>query len=79
MTQEEYRKRLLEALARAKTQSDVRAVITEADGQLEASDFTQLQKRAFFDKFICEAQDNTATMQNAGAAQEIVNQVLTGK
>ena len=79
MTQEEYRKQLLQSLARAKTRAEIRAVITEADEALESSKIRGTEKRAFFEDLICEAQDNTATMDNAGEAQEIVNQLLNGQ
>ena len=78
MTPEEYKKQLIQAQAKAKTRSEIRAVVTVANGALEASKITGREKRAFFEDLICEAQDNTATMDNAGEAQEIVNQLLNG-
>ena len=76
MTEKEFLQHLLKELSKARTRLDVRELIKKADESLDEAQFTKSAKRAFFGELIQEAQDNSATMSNAGTAQEIVNQIL---
>ena len=78
MKREDHLKQLLQELATAKTKTEIRGVIQKADSTLNESRFTIIEKRTFFGEFILKAQTNSATMQNAAEAQEIVNQILSG-
>ena len=78
MNRDEYLKRLLDGLAKAESTSEVREVIKKANTTLTESYYSLASRRDFFEKLIQEAQDNSATMANAGEAQEIVNQILNG-
>lgn len=76
MTEDEFKKQLLEELAVKKTKPEIQELIKKAAKTLDGASYNSAKKRAFFEDIISEAQDNTATMANAGEAQEIVNQLI---
>jgi len=61
-----------------KTRTELVEIVKGASRSLTWKGYTTERQRAFVGDLINEAQDNTATMANAGEAQEIINQLLGG-
>jgi hypothetical protein len=59
-----------------KTRTELVEIVAGASRSLTRKGYTRERQRTFFGDLITEAQDNTATMANAGEAQEIINQLL---
>lgn len=80
MRKEDFLRQIIEQIKVANSKAEVREIIKKAESTLdEQAQIINFSKRALFEELVKKAQDNRATMANSAEAQEIVNQLLSGK